>query len=278
MIKNFFVSCFFLFYVFLAQAAKVDTLKVFSRSMHLSVEVITITPEAKGAYPVLYLLHGYAGDATSWLAKKTNLPEIADRYGLIIVCPDGKDNWYWDSPIDASSQYETFMTKELISYIDGHFPTLAKREARVITGLSMGGHGAMFLAMRHTDLFSAAGSMSGGLDIRPFPKNWKMKLFLGSQKNFPKRWEAYTAINQMDGLKPGLLDLVIDCGQDDFFLGVNKAFHCKLWKLGIPHDFSIRPGGHTWDFWRNAIDYQLVFFMKHFRKMNLSKMSKRERD
>jgi S-formylglutathione hydrolase FrmB len=270
MIKNFFISCFFLFFALGIKAAQVDTLQIYSACMKRNVEVITIVPQQKDRCPVLYLLHGYSGNARDWITKKQNLPQLADKYGLIIICPDGKNSWYWDSPMKTDSQYETFMTSELITYVDKNLPTIPRREARAITGLSMGGHGAMFLSMRHVDLYSAAGSMSGGLNVYKFPKNWKIKKLLGSAQKYPEIWKAHAAINQIERIHSGDLKLVIDCGFDDFFYKVNQAFHQKLWQLRIPHTYTVRPGGHTWDFWTNAIDYQLVFFKKHFDEMKVT--------
>lgn len=159
------------------RAAKVDTVEVHSRKMGRAVRTIVISPEkteGKGA-AVVYLLHGYGGNETTWPGLKPELKDYADRENLIFVCPNGENSWYWDSPLNEDSQFETFVSRELVSYVDGHYRTLPSREKRAITGLSMGGHGALWLAIRHQDVFGAAGSTSGGLDIRPFPDNWDMK-------------------------------------------------------------------------------------------------------
>ena len=159
------------------RAAKVDTVEVHSRKMGRAVRTIVISPEkteGKGA-AVVYLLHGYGGNETTWPSLKPELKDYADRENLIFVCPNGENSWYWDSPLNEDSQFETFVSRELVSYVDGHYRTLPSREKRAITGLSMGGHGALWLAIRHQDVFGAAGSTSGGLDIRPFPDNWDMK-------------------------------------------------------------------------------------------------------
>ena len=114
---------------------------------------------------------------------KPELKDIADRDGLIFVCPDGKNSWYWDSPKDPSYRYETFVSSELVKYIDSEYSTVKDRSGRAITGLSMGGHGAMWLSFRHKDVFGAAGSTSGGVDIRPFPNNWEMNKLLGNESD-----------------------------------------------------------------------------------------------
>ena len=112
------------------QAAKVDTLSVHSDAMNKEVQVITICPDKAMAgekCPVLYLLHGYGGNAGTWLGIKPELPRIADKEGIIFVCPDGKNSWYWDSPLNKEYRYETFVSKELVNYIDKNFTTKAER-------------------------------------------------------------------------------------------------------------------------------------------------------
>lgn len=258
---------FFVFSVFSLRAAVVDTLSVYSPAMKKNVQVVVISPEKRQSLqPVVYLLHGHGGNAHTWLSTQPGLPDIAERDGMIFVCPDGKDSWYWDSPKDSSYRYETFVAGELISYIDSLYLTRKDRSGRAIAGLSMGGHGAMWLSFRHKDVFGAAGSTSGGLDIRPFPNSWNMSKQLGKKSENPEVWEAHTVINQIDRIQDGDLALIIDCGYDDFFFQVNNDFHQKLLANKIGHDFLVRPGGHTRDYWNNSIEYQLLFFKKFFEK------------
>lgn len=263
---RFLLFIFLICIAFSIKAAKVDTILVNSPSMNKSVKVVTVTPDKKGTYPVLYLLHGYGGNAKSWVELKPELTKIADEKGIVVVCPDGKNSWYWDSPKDPSYRYETFVAKELVTYIDANYPTIADRKKRAITGLSMGGHGAMWLSLRNKNVFGAGGSMSGGLDIRPFPNNWEMAKQLGPEAQNRAVWDAHTAINQIDNLKNGDLAIIIDCGYGDFFFEVNNDFHKKLLKYKIDHDYITRPGVHNGQYWSNSIDYQILFFEKFFNK------------
>ena len=110
-------------------AAKVDTLLIKSPSMNKEVQVVVVTPDAASgkksvACPTIYLLHGYGGNAKTWIDIKPNLPQIADEKGIIFVCPDGKTSWYWDSPVNPSFRYETFISSELVKYIDEHYKTI----------------------------------------------------------------------------------------------------------------------------------------------------------
>ncbi|MBQ8225766.1 MAG: esterase family protein [Bacteroides sp.] len=251
------------------QAARVDTVMVKSPSMNKDVKVVFVVSDkalAKQNCPVLFLLHGYGGNATNWIKKKPELKQIVDEKGWIVVCPDGNDSWYWDSPKDPSFKYETFVAKELVAYTDSHYATIADKKARAITGLSMGGHGALWLATRHKDVFGAVGCMSGGVDIRPFPLNWKMKERLGEYVANKASWDAHTVMTAVEGLVNGDLAITIDCGSSDFFYEVNKSLHNKLLARKIDHDFVVRPGGHTWSYWVSSLDFQVVFFDRFFKK------------
>lgn len=251
-----------------ANAARVDTLQVRSNKMGRSIPVLVVVPEELHPFqqiPTVYMLHGHSGCETSWLKDvQPKLKEWAERDQILIVCPDGENSWYWDSPLDAKSQFETFVSKELVRYIDSNYPTRPNRLSRAITGLSMGGHGALWLAIRHKDVFGAAGSTSGGVDIRPFPKNWNMSKQLGEYKDNKSRWDAHTVMTQLDKIKNEELVLIIDCGNEDFFYEVNCRLHEELLKRGIYHDFIIRPGKHNWLYWRNSIAYQWLFFKNFF--------------
>lgn len=260
------LSCFF---ALTLQAARVDTLMVKSPSMNKEVKVVCVLPDkalGKQACPVAYLLHGYGGNALTWITLKPELPQIADEKGIIFVCPDGKSSWYWDSPQNPSSRYETFISSELVAYTDAHYATIPDRKARAISGLSMGGHGALWNAIRHKDVFGAVGSMSGGVDIRPFPKKWEMSKQLGEIAGNEDVWDAHTVVNQLDRIENGDLAIIVDCGEADFFLEVNKDLHKRLLERKIDHDFITRPGGHTGTYWNNSIDYHILFFDKFFKK------------
>jgi S-formylglutathione hydrolase FrmB len=249
-------------------AAVIDTIQVYSKSMQKNIPVVVIKPDnytTVNELPVVYLLHGYSGNHLDWIKKSKGFEKVADQYNLIIVCPDGGFNsWYWNSPVDPKSQYETFVSDELVKSIDAKYATIKDRTGRAISGLSMGGHGALFLAFKHQDVFGAAGSMSGGVDIRPFPNNWDMAKQLGTFAEQPDRWEKNTVINMLNLLTPNSLAIIIDCGTDDFFFKVNENLHQQLLYRNIPHDYITRPGAHNWPYWTNSVKYQLLFFKNYF--------------
>ncbi|NLZ96201.1 MAG: esterase family protein [Bacteroidales bacterium] len=251
-------------------SAKVDTVLTFSSSMNKKIPAIVITPDTynnETQFPVVYLLHGHSGNYTSWTNTSDEAKTMADHHNLIIVCPDGdKDSWYFDSPMDSTSRYETYVAKELVEWIDNNYKTISNKKGRAITGLSMGGHGALYLAFRHQDVYGACGSMSGGVDIRPFPNNWGMKNHLGNQSEHPENWEKNTVMNMMHLLTSNSLAITIDCGTEDFFYDVNVRLHEELTYRNISHTFISRPGAHNWDFWRTSVKYHALFFAEYFNQ------------
>ena len=260
-------SCFSV----IVSAAEIDTLVVYSKSMDKNIKNVIITPDKykeKGTrYAVIYLLHGAGGNHKSWMEKTPELKTYADLYNVILICPDGdKTSWYFDSPVDKSMQYETYIAEELVAEVDAVFYTDATAEHRAITGYSMGGHGALYLAFKHSNIWGTAASMSGGVDIRPFPLNWDLSKRLGEYSEAPENWEKNTVINMVYLLNGENLNFLIDCGVDDFFYNANLRLHQKLLERNIPHDYIERPGGHTNQYWRNSIKYQMLFFNDFFQK------------
>lgn len=263
----------FLAIVFISQLVfpntQVDTVAVYSEAMKKEIKSVVITPESYSVntkYPVLYLLHGYSGDYSDWVKKVPSIKQLASKYDMIIVCPDGAfSSWYFDSPVDPNFQYESYITQDLIKFVDKNYSTIQDRTGRAITGLSMGGHGAMYLAIIHRDLFAHAGSMSGAVNIILNAKSFDLLNRLGKTfEEAPELWHAHSVVFLVEKLQNKDLNIIIDCGVNDFLYEINAALHQKLIQLHIDHDYIERPGEHTWEYWTNAIQYQLLYFDRCF--------------
>ena len=256
--------------------AKVDTVTTHSAAMNRDIKSVVITPDgyndSKQNYPVVYLLHGYSDSYKSWVSKVPSIINLADQYHVIIVCPDGGyAGWYLDSPEKPKMRYETYISSELVKWTDEHYRTVANRKGRAVTGLSMGGHGALYLAFKHQDVYSIAGSMSGAVDILPISDGFGLPDLLGSQAEYLDRWEQHSDINLVHLLKPNSLAIIIQDGTEDFLYKENVKLHEKLLYRGIPHTFTLSPGGHTWEFWANAIKYQMLFISDQFKAQEKKK-------
>jgi S-formylglutathione hydrolase FrmB len=259
---------FLLFISLQLQAATVDTVSIYSEAMKRSFKCVVIQPKKptkKKKFPVVYLLHGYDGWYSNWIIRVPELKNYADRFRLIIVCPEGhKSSWYFDSPVDSAMRFETYIGREVPAYIDKHYPTIKSRKSRAITGLSMGGHGALFIAFRNADRFGACGSMSGLMDLFQTRKSYDLIKRIGDTVIHAENWKKLSIINLIEKEATEKLSIIIDCGVDDFTYHGNKAIHEKMLKLKIPHEYIERPGNHSWEYWRNAVKYQLFFFENFF--------------
>jgi putative tributyrin esterase len=266
-----------------AKAGTVDSLEIPSAVMNKTYKAAVVLPSTyqnnKKVYPVLYLLHGGGGHFRDWLnltPDKMLVKNLADQYNIIIVMPEGETfGWYLDSPFDATSKFETYITKEVIQKIDNTYRTVRSNKGRVITGLSMGGHGAMYLSTRHPDLFGAAGTMSGAMDMNytkfslneDFKKTLieRFEKLLGTSDVSNEVYVKNSVINMAETIKKNGMPVIIDCGVDDFLIDVNRELHRRLVYNNTPHDYAERPGAHTWEYWQNSLPYHLLFFSKVFK-------------
>ena len=263
-----------------SKAATVDSLEIPSAAMNKTYKAAVVLPTSysnnKKAYPVLYLLHGGGGHFRDWLSltpDKMLVKNLADQYNIIIVMPEGETfGWYLDSPFDPNSKFETYITKEVIQKIDNTYRTVRNNKGRVITGLSMGGHGAMYLSTRHPDLFGAAGTMSGAMDMNytkfqlndDFRKMLKERFekLLGTSDVSNEVFVKNSVITMSETIKKNGMPVIIDCGVDDFLIDVNRELHRRLVYNNTPHEYAERPGAHTWEYWQNSLPYHLLFFSK----------------
>lgn len=260
---------------FFVNAATVDTINIYSNAMHKEFKCVVIKPnsykEKKNNYPVVYLLHGYSGEFSNWIKKVPQIKNYVDSYQLIIVCPEGGySSWYLDSPVDSTMRYETYVGKEVPDYIDKHYRTIKNKKARAISGLSMGGHGGLFFGFRHPDFFGACGSMSGVVDLSFTTQRYDLTKRLGDTIQYASNWKKYSVINVIENYsQKDSLAIIFDCGNEDPFANINRQLHQKMLALKIPHDYIERPGNHNWDYWANAVKFQLLFFRNYFDKMKV---------
>lgn len=221
--------------------------------------VLVVTPEKKGSEPpaLVFLLHGYSGNYNQW-NKTLSLQTLANKFNCLIVCPDGLyDSWYLNHP-KGDYSYEKFFFEELIPFIDSIYSY--DQRYRFISGLSMGGFGAVSLIINHPDYFLAGGSTSGVLDLTPFKGNWGLDKIFSSVEEADSLYSYYSPINQLNKLSGKTNQLIVDCGTEDFAYNVNKAFYEKSRVLNVPVTFISTPGNHNHSYWKRSLPLHFEFF------------------
>lgn len=214
-------------------------------------------------YPVLYLLHGLSDHYSTWVLH-TNLVDHLGSLRLIVVTPEGNNGWYTDSATVARDKYESYLFEELIPHVQSRYRTLEDGYARGVAGLSMGGYGALKLALKHPDEFAFAASMSGALGAAQFTEQdgggWPL-VWESIRQAFGPLGSPTREANDLFALVRGLSAervrdlpyLYLDCGNDDGLVRSNLALAALLVEKKIPHEYRQQPGVHNWELWDQQI-------------------------
>lgn len=234
-------------------------------------------------YPVVYLLHGFTDDESAWIQfGEANLAadraiEAREIPPMIIVMPDGGVTWYIND-YGGRVRYEDMFVQEFIPFIDRSYRTRPKREFRGISGLSMGGYGSLMYAMRHPELFAACAAFSSGVmtDTEVVALKDYDRLFgtlfgtkLEGQGRLVPHWRTYSPLDLVKKVPLETLKTVrwyLDCGDDDFLYKGNSALHVLMRDLGVPHEYRVRNGDHSWAYWRSGITAGLKFIGENFNR------------
>ncbi|MBL0169799.1 MAG: prolyl oligopeptidase family serine peptidase [Gemmatimonadaceae bacterium] len=268
-------------------------------------------------YPVLVYLHGLTGDERNWvdagrLDRTLDSLFAAGQPEAIVVMPDGDDGWYttWNGladlpgcradrvrkePADAYcvpwQHYDDYIARDIVAHVDGRYRTYADGRHRGIAGLSMGGYGAVALALAYPDVFAAAASHSGVLSPRylgptPFASppqyagttaelerssrglwRYMAPAFGRDTIGWAARDPAELARRAMAARRmgasraPALPRLLIDCGVNDQYINQNRDFHQTLLRLGVSHQYAEWPGAHTWGYWTAHAPQSVSFLL-----------------
>ena len=217
--------------------------------------------------PALFLLHGWSGCYRDW-SNNTDLQKVADDSGFIIICPDGfYDSWYVDADDPYKRQWRKFFDKEL-------YPTIMEKyslspDKTFITGLSMGGHGAINLFLDDITRFRGAGSMSGVLDLNYEKGRLGLEGLIGPYVPENKRHDAESAINRIDRAQGTDKLMLISCGYSDSLYGASASFCERCREQGIPYIALFSPGTHSWKFWDYTLQLHLWYFTRILNEENL---------
>jgi S-formylglutathione hydrolase FrmB len=241
----------------------------FSEVLGLSTSMDVVLPQpttgqigmasagGKRKHPTLYLLHGLSDDHTIW-QRRTSIERYVAPLGLAVVMPAVERSFYADTAF--GHRYWTFASEELPALARSFFPLSEARDDNFVAGLSMGGYGALKLALRRPDRFAAAASLSGALDMagqaRAAEKEWRTELqnvfgdlnaLAGGDNDLMHLAEE---LARSPALKPALYQW---CGTEDFLYQDNLRFRDHARRLGLPLTYEEGPGTHEWSFWDRQI-------------------------
>lgn len=296
-------------------AGKVHEDVFYAPSLGVRKHMVVYLPPSYGRdttrrYPVAYYLHGLGGTETDWLSK-ASIDLVADSLfdrgtpEMIIVLPDGDDGWYttWVDPVTYracadttksetasrycvnQSRYDEYIARDVVRHVDSTYHTRPDRDNRGVGGLSMGGYGAVSLALHYPDVFGAAASHSGVLapmyaGPHPFvgPSRYATnteELRAAGGIYWPRylrywgtnldRWRTADPALSASRLKQRgqrMPALFFDVGRDDGFADQNRAFDAELTSMGIVHSYSEWPGAHTWRYWSEHVGQSLAWMAR----------------
>jgi len=216
-----------------------------------------------GEWPVLFLLHGRGRTHRSLV----DLPAMRAAFGAAPFCtvfPQGEDGWYIDSPVLTSDRYEAHLA-ELMAVAARVRPLSRRREFRALTGWSMGGYGAVRFAIRHPEEFAVVAGIIGLLDFpRPadLPEGQNYTVPVARFGTEPAAWHAFNPLAAADALR-GHAVLIVTAA-DAFDRTMNEHFHARLRTLGVPHEYLVLPGAHTFDVVQAALPRVIEFVARSF--------------
>ena len=227
------------------ERGKVETVEYDSKSVGVKRKMLIYTPpgHSKDArYPVLYLLHGIGDDETGW-TKKGSADVILDNLyadkklvPMIVVMPNGRAsaepppaNPFQSNAFQAYAAFEDDLLKDVIPYVESHFPVQADREHRALAGLSMGGGQSLNFGLKHLDTFAWIGGFSSAPNTRP----------------------AADLITDPADSSKKLRLLWISCGDQDGLMGISQRFHTALEEMKVPHVWHVDADRHEWPVWKN---------------------------
>ncbi len=257
--------------------------ELLNKTMPYSVYLPPDYDHSRRYYPAVYLLHGLTGSHTDWIqfGEMAHTLDSGIASGqmtpTIVVMPDAGNSWYINRA-DGSMPYRDMFLQELIPHIDKTYRTRSQKNARGIAGLSMGGYGALHLAMNFPEYFTVCGALSAALhtDDELIRMDKDRYDFLYSdifgqisrpENRLNKTWQQFNPLILAASAAKDSLTTVkwyIDCGDDDFLTTGNCQLHLILRNRNILHEYRVHDGAHSWSYWRRYLKDVLIFMTKHF--------------
>jgi enterochelin esterase-like enzyme len=256
-------------------AGTIERHRLYSTALHSNRSVRVYLPpsysrgDSAKRYPTVYLLHGWPGGDNDWFARgdaaitadtliaSGRMPEV------VMISPNGRApgflgrSLYLDS-YDGDSRVFTFISQDLVHWVDSTFRTVPDPRMRAVVGLSDGGTAALNLVFQRPDVFRACAGLSGRYDLQP---EFALGGVLGPEPGRTRLLDENSPTKLAKDLAPALGEVRIhfDCGVSDGPIDDNRELDRVLTELGIAHEFREYPGGHKWKYWRSHLGEALEY-------------------
>jgi putative tributyrin esterase len=280
-----------------AQNSSVETVQLQSHLLNATLPYNVVLPANYRAsrttrYPVLYLLHGWAGHYTDWLTR-TNVADYASQYRMIVVMPEGNNSWYVDGASvrtprgqpawgggseGPGDKYESYFLQEVMPDVDKRYRTIQSRYGRAIAGLSMGGYGAIKYGLKFPATFVFAASMSGAFGVTRYTEkemggaNWEpfLKTFGPPGSETRKANDVFEIARGLSASRVASLPyFYFDCGTEDApqHFNANRELSELFLQKKIPHEYRQLPGNHSWAYWDQQVPEVLKITAEKLRAL-----------
>ena len=230
--------------------------RFFSAALGREMPYRVFLPETIAAgqrLPVVYLLHGHGPDFRDW-SNNSDVSKYSLQ-GLILVMPEGNSSFYLNAAKIPRDKYEDYLVRDLVADVERRFPALTGRAHRAIVGISMGGFGAIAMALRHPEMYVFAGGLSAAIDVPERRFNWARagqwwflrKIFgpMGSEERATR--DPFALVKTVDAKVTPYLYVTV--GAQEALFEPNRRFAARLTERGFAHEFHVKPGGHDWNQW-----------------------------
>ena len=236
-----------------------------SRTLGVPSRMEVLVPEGEGPFPVLYLLHGLGDDCRTW-QRNYDLPHRMEKRGVIVVMPEGGRSYYCDVPGPVGEPWESHITGDVVGVIDQTFDTVRDASGRALAGFSMGGYGAIMLALRHPEMFCAAASVSGAMYFAARPHPLQLDYPADLMALLPAGKYDCFALAEKHAAAVQSVAMRLSVGRQDYLQAVNAEFHRHLEALGLKHDYTEADGKHDWAFCRAHLHEAIDFCVERLRR------------
>ena len=224
--------------------------------------------EPSRRFPVLYFLHDAQGDE-GILFREHVADVLFDAMGtgdlpeFLLVAPRGNGSWFVDS-YDGTSRYATFLSQDLVPFIESRYRVLTDRSSRAVAGVSMGGYGAIRWGLTRPDLFTVAAGLSPAVQQLDFAGVQELPFFIrpsltrvfghSERANNLRANDLYNILLSDPDLGARAPEVLVRCGTEDKYrLAEIAGFFSKyLDAMGVAHTITLEHGVHDWSYWRHA--------------------------